>query len=150
MRLSFAASLPLSLYFSHHLLPFVISLSTVSRCIWTMPWHYCALPEGELTACMSRWISLPLSPPIPCIIPLWPVSSSLSFWALTLSLPLHSSVLNALPLSTLESKRSSLLWRRRYLGLGATFVDYGCCSAKRAIRIQRGMHSPVLVRNISQ
>lgn len=69
------------------------------------------LPEGELTSCMSLSFSLP--PSIPRFIPLWPVSRSLSLCTPTRSLFLHSSVLNALPLSTLESERSSLLWRRR-------------------------------------
>lgn len=74
----------------------------------TLPCQRESLPH----ACLSRFF-LPLLPPIPRFIPLWPVSSSLSLCTPTLSLFLHSSVLNALPLSTLESERSSLLWRRR-------------------------------------
>lgn len=72
-----------------------VSLSTVSRCVWTLqrvaaPRQRQSLPHARL----SGFLSFGLHPPV-----------SLS--------PLHSSVLNALPLSTLESERSSLLWRRR-------------------------------------
>lgn len=52
-------------------------------------------------------------PPCHCIIPLWPVSSPFLCTLPLSCLILHSSVLNALPLSTLEPERSSLLRRRR-------------------------------------
>lgn len=40
-------------------LPSLVSLSRVGHCIRSVQQRYCALPGGELTSCMSRWIFLP-------------------------------------------------------------------------------------------
>lgn len=120
-------------------------------CICSVQWHYSALPEGELTSCMSQSIfSYPFFP-IPRCIPLWPVSSSL--------FSLHSHSLPPSPFKRAKCFTSVNSWvweeliiveKERNLGLGATFVDWGSCAAKRAIRFtEKGRLTCVSVRYYS-
>lgn len=72
----------------------------------TLPCQRESLPRARLGGFL-----FPFSPRHPSLYPsLACIFSSLSSPP---PLPRHSSMLNALPLSTLESERSSLLWRRR-------------------------------------
>lgn len=116
--LSYCTSFPLSVFFSPSFLPLFLN---------SQPLH---LYHASALLCLARgraylmdvsvdFFSTPSSP-ILRFIPLWPASSPLSLCTPTLSLFLHSSVLNALPLSTLESERSSLLWRRRGIWIRST------------------------------
>lgn len=131
---------------SSPLLPLFLFLPPLAllSCICALSCQRESLPH----ACLSRFFPPLLHVPPPC-------AGALSLFGLYLlpflsTLPLsclilHSSVLNALPLSTLKPERSSLLWRRRGIWIRSNICGLeALVPLKEASESRSWVHVPAL------